>query len=64
MEQNNTNIQTAPDYSSETAIMLGFSRLNVISSLHLFAGIHSTTKLKTYEKAKKSFNPANTQSSY
>ena len=44
--------------------MLGFSRLNVISSLHLFAGIHSTTKLKTYEKAKKSFNPANTQSSY
>ena len=35
----------------------------MISVLFLIAGIHSTTKFKTYEQAKNFFNPANTQSS-
>ena len=35
----------------------------MISALFLVAGIHLTTDLKTYEQAKKFFNPANTQSS-
>ena len=34
-----------------------------MSALFLIAGIHSTANLKTYEKAKNFFKPANTQSS-
>ena len=54
-EHNTPNIQTAPDYSSATAIML------VIFWTE--RRIHSTTNLKTYKKVKNFFNPANTQSS-
>ena len=33
----------------------------MISALFLTAGIHATKNLKTYEQAKNSFDPANTQ---
>ena len=35
----------------------------MISAIFLTAGIHATKNLKTYEQAKNSFDPANTQSS-
>ena len=57
-------MQTAPDYSSATAIILTYFGLNAISALFLIAGIHLTTNLKTYEQAKNLFIPANTPSSF
>ena len=63
MEYNTTNIQTAPDYSSATAIILTYFGLNAISALFLIAGIHLIRNLKTYEQAKNLFIPANTPSS-
>ena len=35
----------------------------MISALFMIVRIHSTTNLKSYERAKNTFNPANTQSS-
>ena len=52
MENNTANIQTAPDNSSATAIMLVIFWTESVSALILIAGIHSITNLKTYEQAK------------
>ena len=59
MERNTTNIQTAPDYSSETAVMLVIFWTEGDSALFLIAGIHSTANLKTYEQAETFINPTN-----
>ena len=54
-KHNTTDIKTALDYLSATAIML---------VMFWTERIHSTTNSKTYERAKNLFNAANTQSSF
>ena len=63
VEHNATNIQTAPDCSSATAIMLQIFWSERDSAFFLIAWIHSTTNLKSYEQAENFINPAGTQSS-
>ena len=57
-DHNTTNLQTVPDYSSTTPLILVIFSTERDFCIISVAGIHSTTNLKTYEQAKNFLNPA------